>query len=448
MNKFLNAISETIAKTVPFFTVDIWKADFSKISGLRAFIYHQILLVYFIIRAFVQDKLLVRASALVYATLLSLVPLLAIVFSLLKAFGFHNRLEPTMLQLLQPLGQNSAELIVKTILQFVDNANVGALGGIGLLVLFTSIISIINNIDRAFNDIWKVHRGRSLRRRIVDYSSVILLGPVLLFAGLGITASLQSNSFVQWLNQLPGVSVIITKSLPILASWLAFFFMIMFVPNTRVKLFSATFGAIVGGTMWQLANTFFARFIVASYQSGAKAALYAGFATLPLFLIWLYLSWSIVLLAAEIAYAHQNLKKITWEIRSSDYSYSVREELALKIVLYVAGKFTKGEKAPTSSELADYFNLPERLVNNILFELIQVGFLFRVEGNEIQYSMAKSPEKLTVADILLGLRNYGISSIPTHSQDDISKKIGAIYSDFNESIANGLGKFRLVDLLD
>ena len=136
--------------------------------------------------------------------------------------------------------------------------------------------------------------------------------PVLLSAVLGITASMQSNSFVQMLNKLPGVSIILTKSAPLLASWLAFYFLILFIPNTRVKFGSAAIGAIMGGTIWQIGNSIFAHFIVNSYQSGAKAALYAGFATLPLFLIWLFLSWSIVLLAAEIAYAQQNLKKITW----------------------------------------------------------------------------------------------------------------------------------------
>jgi len=434
-----------ITKLYQFFTVDIWKLDFSKVSGLRAFLYQQILFVFSVAKAFVEDRLLVRASALVYATLLSVVPLLAILFSLLKAFGFHNKFKDSLYELLAPLGHESADMVIGTIFQFVENANVGALGGVGFLVLFMSVISIINNIERAFNDIWRVQRGRSLKRRFLDYTSVIILGPVLLFTVLGFTASMQSNSYVQMINNLPGVSMILTKSAPLLASWLAFYFLILFVPNTKVRFGPAAIGAILGGTIWQFGNFFFANFIVNSYQSGAKAALYAGFATLPLFLIWLFLSWAVVLLAAEIAYAQQNLTKITWEVRKTRYSFALKEELALKFIVFIGSKFHKGEKAPSGTDIADNFHIPERLANNILADLVDLGFLFRLESESEQFTLAKSPETVSISDIFIALKNQGVNKL---DQEHHPNNLGEILNSFNKNINETFGKTKLRDLID
>jgi membrane protein len=445
---FLVKIKHLLSNLYQFLTIDIWKLDFSQLSNVRAFLYQQILFVFSVAKAFVEDRLLVRASALVYATLLSLVPLLAIIFSLLKVFGFHNKIEPTLYQLLNPLGKESAELVITTILQFVDNASVGALGGVGLVVLFASVLSIINNIERAFNDIWRVQRGRSLKRRFLDYSSVIFLGPVLLFTVLGFTASMQSNSFVQIINNLPGVSMILTKSTPLVASWLAFYFLILFVPNTRVQFGSAAVGAILGGTIWQIGNSVFAQFIVTSYQSGAKAALYAGFATLPLFLIWLFLSWAVVLLAAEIAYAQQNLTKITWEVRKSHYSFALKEELAIRILVFIGTKFHYGKQAPNSAEIADQFHIPERLANNILTELVETGFLNRLEGDTAQYSIARSLENLSVADIFISLRQKGVNQLGNADKNTINENIQQIFSSYNTKINDSFDKIKLRDLIE
>jgi membrane protein len=445
--KTLSKIKDLIEKSYDFITVDIWRLDFSKLSKLQTFFVHQVLFIYFVIRAFIKDRLLVRASALVYATLLSLVPLLAIVFSLLKVFGFHNKLGPTLEKLVAPLGQESATIVVKTILQFVDNISVGALGGVGLLVLFASVLSIINNIDGSFNDIWHVKRGRSYKRRFMDYFSVLFIGPVLLFAILGITASMQSNSVIQTVSNIPGLSIVFNRTAPIVASWIVFYFLVAFAPNTKERFTSAILGAILGGTIWQIANRFFALFIVSSYQSGAKAALYAGFATFPLFLVWLYLSWSIVLIAAEISYAHQNLHKITWDVRNTHFSYALRETLVLKFIVFISGHFFNGKEAPTSLELSNYFKIPERLTNNILFEMVDVGLLFKIEGQNLCFTVAKSPNNLSVADVFFAMRNHGLTKSAEITNGPISSAVNGIYNSFEDTIIKSFGDTKIVDLI-
>ncbi|NIA31045.1 MAG: YihY family inner membrane protein [Actinobacteria bacterium] len=404
-------------------------------SKARAFLYQQIVLSYLVARAFIQDRLLVRASALVYATLLSIVPLLAVMFSLLKGFGFHNKLEPILYKVMAPLGEQAIQTVVPAIVGFVDNVNVGALGGVGFLFLFLSVLSIINNTERAFNDIWKVQHVRSLHRRFSDYLSVLLLGPVLLFTILGITASIQSFFVVQAIGKIPGISFFFNKTAPIIASWFAFLFLYIFIPNTKVKAGSAFFGAVFAGTIWQVSNVFFARFIVTSYQEGAKAALYAGFATLPLFLVWLFLSWAIVLLGAEISYAHQNVNKITWEVRNTRYSQKVRDNLALRIILIIGKKFYHGELVPTSGELADHLRVPERLLNDILTELVEIGLLYPIEGDAIRYAPAKSLENLSLDEIMIGLRTHGVNDLPVDGEDELGALTEKIQSDYEKALA-------------
>lgn len=448
MNSLFFKIRDLIKKSYDFITNDIWRLDFSKLSKLQTFLVQQVLFLYFVIHAFVKGRLLVRASALVYATLLSLVPLLAIVFSLLKVFGFHNKLGPTLNQLFAPLGPDSANLVVTTILQFVDNISVGALGGVGLLLLFASVLSIINNIEGAFNDIWHVKRGRSYKRRFLDYFSVLFLGPVLLFAVLGVTASMQSNSVVQAVGHIPGLSIFFNRTAPTIASWVIFYFLIVFVPNTKVRFSSAALGAILGGTIWQISNRFFALFMVSSYQSGAKAALYAGFATLPLFLVWLYLSWSIVLIAAEISYAFQNFDKITWDVRNATYSYALREVLVLKFIIFVGTRFVNGKSAPTSADLANFFNLPELLTTTVLFEMVDVGLLFRVEGDETAFTITKSLDKISVSDVILSMRNHGLDQVAEKPVDPVSQKVEGIYKSFQNVLQKSFGDTKIIDLIE
>lgn len=447
MKNLLKRILELFNFVRQFLTRDIWRLDFNKISRVRAFFYRQIIVGWLVGRAFIHDRLLVRSSALVYATLLSIVPLLAVMFSVLKGFGFHNKLEPTLRQIMAPLGVQAINVVVPAIVNFVDNVNVRALGAVGVGVLLFSVLSIITNIERAFNDIWKIHKVRTYQRRFSDYLSVLLLGPLLVFTVLGITASLQSHSIVQTVSELPMVGLLFRKFAPVAASWLAFFFLYMFIPNTKVRVDSAILGAVLAGTAWQLANVFFAEFIVGSYTTGPKAAVYAGFAILPLFLMWLYISWSVVLMGAEISYAHQNVNKLTWEVRKQHYSQDFRAGLALEIILLLAEKFLHGSQMPTSPELADRFNVPERLCNEQLTKLLELGFIYPLEGETTRYTIAKSPDTLTIGEILQRLRTHGVTILPQEKDIGISKIVDELLKQYSQAINSAFGNKSLLQVL-
>lgn len=429
-----------------FITKDIWRQDFSKLSRARQFIYRQILILYMVARSYFEDRLPVRASALVYSSLLSFVPLLAVTFSLLKGFGFHIKLEPTLRVAVEPLGEEAINFVSEMISK-LDSLNLNAFGFTSLIILLLSVFSIVNNIERAFNDIWRIKKVRSIHRRFSDYAGVFLLIPILMLGVPFVNTYLQSLSIIQIMRQNQGFEWFITKSAPYIVSWIILFFLYIFVPNTKVKIGSAFFGAILAGTLWQVANIFFTRFIIKSYQTGFKIALYTSFATFLLFLIWLYLSWTVVLLGAEISYTHQNQKKISWEVRQTKYSYAFKESLALRIILFVAESFHNGENAPSFEELYVNFDIPERLLNEIIEELIELEFLYVIEKNdrEIHYCPTTSLENVTVFDVIQAMRTFGVNV--KFEKDEKNSKIIELENNYQKFLKESFGEKSIKDLL-
>jgi membrane protein len=253
---------------------------------------------------FTSGMLTLRAMSLVYTTLLSIVPLLAVSISVLKGFGVHDQLQPALTSLLSPLGDRSVE-ISDNIVGFVENMKIGVLGALGLSLLIFTVMSLIQKIEAAFNHAWRLEGNRNLMQRFSNYLSVVLVGPVLIFSAVGITASLSSNTIIDLLNQLPYMNDLlhlVSKLLPYLLVIGAFMFIYLLVPNTRVKIKSAFFGALVAGFLWESVGVFFTSFVGASTS---YTAIYSGFAIVLMFMIWLYLSW---LRTFEVATNHNPFK--------------------------------------------------------------------------------------------------------------------------------------------
>ena len=400
-------------------------------------------------KRFGQDRLLVRAAALVYATLLSIVPILAVMFSLLKGFGYHKELEPFLMRLLAPLGEQAVMKIVPPVTSFVENANLTALGAVGFIFFLLSSISIINNMERSFNDVWRVQKSRRLHRKIGEFLSVLILGPVLAFVVIAATTSLQNHALMRTIREIPVIEIFSNRIAPFLASWAVFYFLLVFIPNTKVKIRSAVYGALIAGTLWQVMNFFFSRIIVVSYQSGSKAALYASFAVFPLFLVWVYFSWTAVLLGAELTYVHQNLKQTVWEEQAEPISPRQEESIAIKILLIISQKFHNNEKPPTLSELTETLEVSGYAVGYVLRRLQEIN-LVNVIGHqeEARYVPAKSPDTLRLHEIMEKLRTCG-KTIPAKGKDRvISRLVDEIQDDYDKAIKKDFADTSLRELLD
>ncbi|MFO7718147.1 MAG: YhjD/YihY/BrkB family envelope integrity protein, partial [Desulfohalobium sp.] len=297
----------------------------------------------FIIRAFFRDQCLLRASALTYVTALALVPFLAVAFSLSKGFGFQNTV---YIRTLLERFATGREEVIDHVLTYINNTDVGTLGSIGVAVLFISVFTMLANVEKTFNTIWGVQRPRQLSRKFTDYLSVIVLCPVLVIASLSATASLQSSAVAQKLlsvGVVDSVFGLLLKLTPFFMAWLALVFIYTVMPNTRVRLFPAFTGALVAGFLWQGTQK-----ALIHYQIGFSKynAIYGSFAQVPLLLLWMHVSWIIVLFGAEISFALQNRNAVLRSNQGGDSEPRDTHVLALAITSLLARAALEGKRPP------------------------------------------------------------------------------------------------------
>ena len=351
-------------------------------------------------------QLTLRAMSLVYTTLLSIVPLLALSFSVLKAFGVHNQIQPLLVNLLAPLGEQGAE-VASQIGEFIERMNVGVLGALGLALLLYTSISLMQKIEESLNYIWHVPQHRPLGERFSRYLSVLLVGPILVFAALGVTgALLKSDALSQLLSvdALDQTAQLIGEITPYLLVIAAFTFVYLLLPNARVKLGAALVGGVVGGIVWQTAGWVFATFVA---SSGQYAAIYSSFAILVLFMIWLYMSWLIVLFGASVAFYVQHPEYLYLGAGEPRLSNRVRERLALSTMHLTAARFLSGEPAPSQDDFTHELGVPMHVLTVVL-EALQEGGLLVTSGDEpVRYLPARDPSLVTVAQVMGAIRTAG-----------------------------------------
>ena len=345
-----------------------------------------------------------RAMGLVYTTLLAMVPLLAVGISVLKGFGVHDQLEPTLASLLAPLGDKSVELASR-IIDFVENINFGVLGAVGLVLLIYTAVSLIQKIESAFNYTWHLTNSRSLIRRFSDYLSVLMIGPVLVFAAVAITASLGSHHLVAVLGDIPYLRGLVGgfgKILPYLLIIAAFTFVYLVVPNTRVAWRSALYGGLVAGILWELAGILFRNFVVGSTN---YSAIYSGFAILLVFLIWLYVSWAILLIGASISFYHQNPEYLKLGAAGFPLSARMRDQLALQAMVDIGRAHDRqSELPPTLENLANQQQVPVQMLARVLAALEADGLVRQTAGSPPRYLPGRSIRRIGVIDILASAR--------------------------------------------
>lgn len=395
-------------------------------------------------RDFASGLLSLQAMGLVYTTLLSLVPLLAVSFSVLKGFGVHNQIEPMLLQALSPLGAGAQE-VAHQLIEYVDKTNVGVLGAVGLAVLLYSVLSLISKIEQVFNMIWRIPRPRPVAERFSRYLSVLLVGPVLLFSGVAASASLRSNTLVQHMVDIEPLGFLLhvgEQLLPFLLITLAFAFVYSFVPNTRVRLIPALVGAAMGGLLWLTAGGLFAQFMAGSTR---YAAIYSSLAILILFMIWVYIAWLIVLIGANIAFYWQYPEYLAAPNREPRLSNRLRERVALQLMRRVVGRHFTGAEGATEEELARALGMPIANVRTLIDTLREGRFLERTATEPPRLVPAQAPEQVRVADLLRYVRRFeeltsGLPSLPEDSP------VAGIERRLQQGMDEALGGMTLKDL--
>jgi membrane protein len=382
----------------------IWSYNACDTGPERSAWRHFLQIVFMVGRDLMGGMITLHAMSLVYTTLLALVPLLAVSISVLKGFGVHDQLEPALARILAPMGEQSAELSA-LVVGFVDNMKIGVLGALGLVLLLYTTISLIQKIEAAFNHTWRLQSSRSLMQRFSDYLSVIMVGPVLVFSAVGITASLGSHHVVEVLNSLPymsGLLHLLGNLLPYVLIITAFTFIYMLVPNTRVRIRSALYGAVIAGALWESSGMLFTSFV-----SGSKSytAIYSGFAIALVFMIWLYLSWIILLVGASISFYYQNPEQLKWKKLNLHLSSLMRDQLALQAMVDIARAHDRQSTMLASLEnLAISQQVPVDVLKRMLDALQADGWISQSAEETTHYLPAVSLQRIRLADILRSAR--------------------------------------------
>jgi len=438
-----------LAKKIEFIKTDIWRIRSRELPRVKALWIRLLRIVILSVRGFDKHDCLFRASALTFYSLLSIVPVLAMAFGIAKGFGFEATLEKHLFQTFQ--GQ---EEVVRRVMDFarslLENAKGGVIAGAGLLLLFWTIIRVLGSIEDSFNHIWDIETPRTIARKTSDYLSAMLICPILFILSSTVTVVIKSQVqlVVEKIALLGAISPAIfftLKLLPYCVIWILFTFVYMFMPNTKIRFGSGLFAGIVAGTLYQVFQVVYLTFQigVAKYN-----AIYGSFAALPLFLLWLQLSWMIVLLGAEISSAHQHVETYEFEPDCSSVSHAFKKLLTLRVVHLLVKGFSEGEKALSAAQIAGTLEIPVRLVQDMLQQLVAseiVSELCDKEDKKTSYQPACSIDLLTIKYVIDRLEEHGTDSVPVVQSKEL-ERLSECLKAFGEAVENSPANIRLKEI--
>ena len=435
----------SLSKIINFIRIDIWRIRLVDIPRTKAFFIRLLRITFLSLREFKNDKCTLRASALTFYSLLSVVPVVAMAFGISRGFGSDELLEKELLNKFP--GQ---EEVVNQIITFanslLEETKGGMLAGVGIAVLFWTVIKLLNHIEKSFNDIWEVKTPRKFLKRLSDYLSVTLICPVLVIVASSATVfistqiSLTTEKFIILGIFSPIISFIL-KFLPYGVIWGVFGFLYLFMPNTKVKIRSAFIAGAIAGSAYQVAQWGYINFQVGVAHNNA---IYGSFAALPLFLLWLHISWIIVLFGAEVSFAIQNVYTYEFEPDCLNVSNAFRKLVALCVVHLLVKNFSKGFKPLTAINIAATLGAPPRLISEIIDELVSSRVLSEIsldKSNAFAYQPACDINCLTIKYIVEALEHKGEDNVPISQTDEfktLSEALKAFGDTIEKSSANKL----------
>lgn len=425
-----STVGTYIKKGLVFLTRDIWRMTLTDLPTSRARLIRAARILTLAIKGFRDDQAIIRSSALTYFSLLSIVPLLAMIFGFAKGFGLQDAL---MKQLhMQFEGQ---EAVLDQAMTFanklLDNTHGELIAGFGIAFLFYTTLILLNNIEDAFNEIWYVKKQRSIISKFNDYTTILLIGPVLIiiassFAVYATTMITTAAEEVAYIRQVTPLISLGLKSIPYVLVWLVFSLMYMVMPNTHVNWKAALWAGIISGSAYTIMQYLYIRFQVEVSQYNT---IYGSFAALPLFFIWMRISWIIILLGAELSYAIQNAHLHEFEYDAKNLSFSNKRLLSLVIVQTAVNRFQEEKRPFTKEQFAQELDLPIRVVNLLIEWLLQSGVLaenITEENKEYAYQPAVDTDRLSIQYVIDKLENLGEGDLALTEEEKVHPLVGSL----------------------
>jgi len=427
------------AKLIQFITRDIWRIPVRKMKGPHGFLIRSLRIFVLSFREFASDNCSLRASALTFYSLLSIVPVVAMAFGVAKGFGMDKLLREKLMENLQ--GQEEA---LNRILQFSDtlleNAKGGVIAGIGLMLLFWTVIQVLSNIEISFNHIWGIKKQRTLGRKFTDYLSLMLIAPVFFIVASSATVFIVSQvtlitEKIAILGPLGPVILTSLRVIPFAVFWGLLTYLYMFLPNGKIRFTSALLGGVVAGTLYQLVQWGYIHFQIGVSKAGA---IYGSFAALPLFLAWLQMSWLVVLYGAELAFAHQNEERFEFEQDCLAASEEFKKLLSLRLTQLCVSRFSAGLEPVSAEVMATELEMPVRLVRDLLDRLTHAGILAAMQGPDDRvphYQPARDVGEMTVAFVIEKMEMTGAEDVPVAVSPELEKLRSSLHR-FREVVRN------------
>ena len=390
-----------------FLYTDLWKGLPAPRS--RRWLYQVLRMGVLTWEGLVKADVFTLAAALTFKVVFSLVPFLAVILAFFKGFGGLSDLaREVKLFVLQNVTGNLGEQIIGQLDQFVDNVSAAAIGVAGFAILLYMSLSLLDTVEKAFNKIWGIQNPRALLRRFTVYWTILTVSPIVLAGIVTMKTFVQSNRVYQWMtSHVPFFGPMALGVAPFIFAWILFSVVYVILPNTRVRLSAALVGAIVAGTAWNLMATIYVWYnarVVTNYK------FYGGLGSIPIFLLWIYLSWVVVLFGAEIAFAVQHVETYKRQLENVKLSAADRDRLALILMLEAVRTFEAGGAPPTAEGLAAKLDAPARVLHEVVYLLMDKGILREVSGVDAKdpgLVPGRDPSVMTVRDVLQAVRTHG-----------------------------------------
>jgi len=426
----------------------VWDEDIRSLRGGRRFLVGALRMGHALIRAMIDGQITLHAMSLVYTTLLSLVPLMAVSFSVLKSFGVHHQALPLLTQFLAPLGTGQSEEAARRIVVLVESIDVGLLGAIGLGTLIYTGLSLLHKIEMSINSVWSVSAPRRLGKRVTNYLSVIVVGPLLIGVAMGVTAYVLNEATTRGLLEIQPFGALAlwgTRLFPYLLVWAAFSFIYAFVPNVPVTFRAATVGGLVAGALWQTTGILFGTFIATSAN---YARIYSSLSILILGLIWLYTSWLILLVGAQIAYFIQNPRRyLLHPPVPIVLSNRLRERIALSTMLLIGRNHHENRPAWTIAALADRLDLPPQIVQKTVELLHAERWISQTADDPGGWLPARDIGTIGLSELIRSIRRAGERGLPPRAAEPIPPAVDRVMESSREGADAALGDMTLADLV-
>ncbi len=441
-----------VSRIIYFFRTGIWEIRLKDLSPLKAFFIKYLRIILLASRGFIRDNCQKTTSVLTYYSLLNIVPVVAVAFAIAKGFGLEKLIEKQILQMADKANWQAdvTNQIISFSHKLLEQAKGGLIAGIGVVLLFWTVISILGKIEESLNDIWEVGKSRTLVRKFSDYIAMMVFTPVLFIISSSTTVLVASQvkvivNKIALLGVFSSVIFFLLNLLPYVSIWVLLTMLYILMPNTRIPLKSAILGGIAAGTITQIVQWLYIKFQIGAASYGA---IYGSFAALPLFLAMLQMSWMIFLFGAEIAYANEHYETFGFHPDYSGMSVSSKKLLMLRIFHLLTKKFSLGEKPSSVSQIAHALEIPVRLVRQFLHELSDVGLVVEtakgIKG-EVAFQPGRTIENITVKFALDEYEKYGTTKIPDYQSDE-AVKISNYLKDISETIEKSPANVRLKEI--